>query len=208
MKFELLVDLETEPAGATVIFDDCEQLGAANLRGTGFAARDVEVRRISAKDGGVWRTVEVNVTGLAGFLLAKVAAAHGRRKAKDWYDIAFVLLHNDAGGPRAAVRLVLDTFGADLGGLTTALQDLAANFSDPRAQGPTATPGSSSSTTPGKIPRHSRQTHWLPSRRSARHCFGTSPLLDSTRSSTALITATDRSSRGAPGLATSRRTRR
>ena len=126
------------PAGATVIFDDCEHLGAANLRGAGFAARDVEVRRISAKDGGVWRNVEVNVTGLAGFLLAKVAAAHGRRKAKDWYDIAFVLLHNDAGGPQAAVQLVLDTFGADLGGLTTALQDLAANFSDPRAQGPTA----------------------------------------------------------------------
>ena len=138
VKFELLADLETEPNGATVIFDDCEHLGAANLRGTGFAARDVEVRRISAKDGGVWRNVEVNVTGLAGFLLAKVAAAHGRRKAKDWYDIAFVLLHNDAGGPRPAVRLVLDTFGADLGGLTTALQDLAANFSDPRAQGPTA----------------------------------------------------------------------
>jgi hypothetical protein len=46
--------------------------------------------------------------------------------------------NNDAGGPRAASRLVLDTFGADLGGLTTALQDLAANFSDPRAQGPTA----------------------------------------------------------------------
>src|SRR5665213_3661665 len=64
VKFELLVDLETEPAGAIVIFDDCEQLGAANLRGTGFAARDVEVRRISAKDGGVWRNVEVNVTGL------------------------------------------------------------------------------------------------------------------------------------------------
>ena len=138
VKFELLVDLETEPAGATVIFDDCEHLGAANLRGTGFAARDVEVRRLSAKDGGVWRNVEVNVTGLAGFLLAKVAAAHGRRKAKDWYDIAFVLLHNDAGGPRPAVRRVLDTFGADLVGLTTALQDLAANFSDPRAQGPTA----------------------------------------------------------------------
>ena len=138
VKFELLADLETEPNGATVIFDDCAQLGAANLRGTGFAARDVEVRRISAKDGGVWRNVEVSVTGLAGFLLAKVAAAHGRRKAKDWYDIAFVLLHNDAGGPQAAVQLVLDTFGADLGGLTTALQDLAANFSDPRAQGPTA----------------------------------------------------------------------
>lgn len=138
VKFELLADLETEPAGAAVVFDDCEQLGAANLRGTGFAARDVDVRRLSAKDGGVWRNVKVNVTGLAGFLLAKVAAAYGRRKPKDWYDIAFVLLHNDAGGPQVAARLVLDTFGAELDRLATALHDLAANFSEPRSQGPTA----------------------------------------------------------------------
>lgn len=76
MKFELLVDLESEPAGATVIFDDCEHLGAANLRGTGFAARDVEVRRISANDGGVWRNVEVNVAGLA-----RLPPCESRRRA-------------------------------------------------------------------------------------------------------------------------------
>ena len=82
--------------------------------------------------------LQLRVATLAADLLAKVHAANGRNLSKDLYDIAFVLLRNDAGGPQAAVQLVLDTFGADLGGLTTALQDLAANFSDPRAQGPTA----------------------------------------------------------------------
>jgi hypothetical protein len=53
---------------------------------------------------GVDHTVEVNVTGLAGFLLAKCAAALARRKTKDWYDIAFVLLHNDVGGRRRLLR--------------------------------------------------------------------------------------------------------
>jgi hypothetical protein len=38
--------------------------------------------------GGVDHTAEINVTGLAGFLLAKAAAARSRRKPKDWYDIA------------------------------------------------------------------------------------------------------------------------
>jgi hypothetical protein len=49
----------------------------------------------------VGRQAEINVTGLAGFLLAKMAAAHGRLKAKDWYDIAFVLLNKR---PRRPIR--------------------------------------------------------------------------------------------------------
>ena len=138
IKFELLADRSDQPAGASVDFDGCEHLGAANLRGTGFAARDIEVRQLQAKDGGVLRTVEVNVAGLAGFLLAKTAAAHGRRKPKDWYDVAYVLLHNDAGGVEAAARVVLARFGAELAILKTALVDLAANFVDEEAQGPSA----------------------------------------------------------------------
>jgi hypothetical protein len=46
VKFELLADLDTHPAGATIRFNHCDELGAANLRGTGFAARDREVRVI------------------------------------------------------------------------------------------------------------------------------------------------------------------
>ena len=139
VKFELLADLDDRPAQSTVTFDECEQLGAANLRGTGFAARDLIVHELQARVGGVDHVVEVNVAGLAGFLLAKTAAGYSRRKPKDWYDIAFVLLHNDAGGVAAAAALVCERFGTELvGSIRTALDDLHATFQDPHAQGPHA----------------------------------------------------------------------
>ncbi len=58
--------------------------------------------------------------GIAGFLLAKCAATRSRRKPKDWYDIAYVLLHNDIGGPAAATEAVLDKFEQDLRAVMTA----------------------------------------------------------------------------------------
>jgi hypothetical protein len=138
VRFELLADLDTAPAGASVRFDGCDSLGAANLRGTGFASRDLTTRQLRARVGGVEHVAETYVTGLAGFLLAKCAAAHSRRQEKDWYDIAFVLLHNDVGGPEAAAQAVLDRFGGQLGSVQTALADLAANFANIKAQGPQA----------------------------------------------------------------------
>ena len=72
---------------------------------------------------------------MAGFLLAKVAAAHSRRKEKDWYDIAFVLLHNDHGDATAAAERVLEVFGPPTGEMRTQLLDLQANFADSSAQG-------------------------------------------------------------------------
>jgi hypothetical protein len=134
-KFELLADLDDQPAGATVVFDGCHDLGAANLRGTGFAVRDIELRELRARVGGVEQVAEINVTGLGGFLMAKCAAAYSRRKPKDWYDIAYVLLHNDAGGVEAAADAVLARFGSELTSARTALDDLRDNFADPTAQG-------------------------------------------------------------------------
>ena len=101
VKFELLADLHDQRTGARISFDACENLGALNLHGTGFASRDIQVRDLGARIGGVAYNTQVNVAGLSGFLLAKAAAAYSRRTPKDWYDIAFVLLHNDAGGPAA-----------------------------------------------------------------------------------------------------------
>ncbi len=135
VKFELLADRHNQKEGATISFDKCENLGAVNLRGTGFASRDIEVRELSVQEGEDMLTAEVNVSGLAGFLLAKIAAAYSRRKAKDWYDIAFVLLHNDAGGATAAVELVRQRFLEEIATLHTALNDLKANFEDSGAQG-------------------------------------------------------------------------
>ena len=139
IKFELLADLDDQPAPATFQFTECEQLGAANLRGTGFAARDIVVHELRARIGGIDHIVEVNVAGLAGFLLAKTAAVYSRRIPKDWYDIAFVLLHNDYGGVTEAAALVTGAFVGELvGAIRTALDDLHANFADPLAQGPQA----------------------------------------------------------------------
>jgi hypothetical protein len=139
VKFELLADLDTVPAGEVLSFDGCERLGAVNLRGTRFAARDTVARTLRGKIGESLHVVEVNVTSLAGSLLAKAAAARSRRKTKDWYDVAFVLLHNDAGGPRAAAAAVRHAFPDELvGAVRTALDDLAANFERATDQGPRA----------------------------------------------------------------------
>lgn len=137
VEFELLADLDDVREHDLVRFDECERLEAINLRGTGYAAKDIEVRELESRVGEDIRRVRLNVSGLAGYLLAKAAAARSRRLAKDWYDIAFVLLHNDAGGPEAAARRVLEKFG-DGPGISssgTALRELAANFADRQAQG-------------------------------------------------------------------------
>jgi hypothetical protein len=136
VKIEFLADLPTAPAEATVSFDGSEALGAVNLRGTGFAARDWQLRALTADVSGQPTTVEVRVTTLPAYLLAKTHAAYGRRFERDWYDIAYVVLHNDAGGPDAAVERVRAVFAADLVGQTaTALTELAANFFDDNVQG-------------------------------------------------------------------------
>lgn len=138
VKFELLADVDDPPAGAQVHFDGCESLGAANLRGTGFASRDAEVHLLSARMGGIDHGAEVNVAGLAGFLLAKSAAARSRHKPKDWYDLAFVLLHNDAGNQWKPPRPSSSGFPDDFANVRTALDDLKANFAEPTNQGPLA----------------------------------------------------------------------
>lgn len=139
VKFELLADRENAPAESTLRFDGCESLSAVNLRGTGFAARDVQVHRLTSDDVDSRQSLELNVVGLAGYVLAKAAAARERRLPKDWYDLAFVLIHNDAGGPSAAAEAVAARFSDDLiGPIRTALDDLAANFADSGAQGPGA----------------------------------------------------------------------
>jgi hypothetical protein len=135
VKFELLADLDTQPAEAVIVFEGCKDLGAVNLRGIGFAARDVEVRLLTTMDQDVRRQAEVNVTGLAGFLMAKTAAARSRRKPKDWYDIAFVLLHSDYGDVQEAATYVKQAFAADVRSISSSITDLRANFDGPSAQG-------------------------------------------------------------------------
>ena len=139
VKFELLADLDTETAEAVINFVGAEELGAVNLRGTGYATKGTVEREFSAEVDGSLRVVRLDVAGLAGYLIAKAAAAHGRNKDKDWYDIAFVLLHNDTGGHEQAAYEVIETFGTSPGtSMHTWLVNLRANFADPDAPGPAA----------------------------------------------------------------------
>lgn len=137
VKFELLADQDDQPNEQVLRFTDCDALGAVNLRGTGWAAKDTAPAHLSAKIGGVMHDVTILRTDLAGFLCAKLFAARGRRKEKDWYDIAFVLQHNDRGGPREAAAHIQQTFGAALAGaeMRTALMDVRANFATGSSQG-------------------------------------------------------------------------
>jgi hypothetical protein len=136
VKIEFLADLDDVPSQTTVSFDDCRSLGAVNLRGTGFAARDYEMRTVTAELDGEQVVVDLRVATLPAYLLAKVHAAHGRNLEKDWYDVAYVLLHNDDGGPEPAARRVVERFGDMLVGSTeTALSELASNFTDSDSQG-------------------------------------------------------------------------
>ncbi len=136
VKFELLADLDSAPSEAIIRFDGCEALGAVNLRGTGFAARDVVVHEVSARLGNDIKAVKITVTGLAGFLFSKISAVRARGLPKDWYDIAFVLIHNDVGGPEDAAQRIREVFGDELeGGISTPLKELFANFEAPDSQG-------------------------------------------------------------------------
>lgn len=139
VKAEFLADLDDVPNQSTVAFDGCDHLGAVNLRGTRFATRDWQLHPLVAPGPAGDIHVELRVAGLAGYLLAKTYAAHRRRAVKDWYDLAYVLIHNDAGGPRYAAKAVIDRFADDIVGETrTALDDLAGNFVSSDAQGPQA----------------------------------------------------------------------
>ncbi len=75
VKIEFLADLPTAPAEATVTFSGSDALGAVNLRGTGFAARDWQPRALTADISGQPTTVEVRVATLPAYLLAKTHAA-------------------------------------------------------------------------------------------------------------------------------------
>jgi len=139
VKAEFLADLDDAPAQSTVRFKGCKDLGAVNLRGTGFAAQAWGLRSMTAMIDNHSVTIELRVATLPGYLLAKIHAAYARRLEKDWYDVAYVLIHNDAGGPAAAGAQVRERFSADLVGQTaTALTELSANFADSTAQGSAA----------------------------------------------------------------------
>ncbi len=59
VKVKFLADLDDVPNQQVVSFDDCESLGAVNLRGTGFASLDWELRTIKAELEGLPAAIEL-----------------------------------------------------------------------------------------------------------------------------------------------------
>jgi len=129
VKIEFLCDLDDRPEGEVVRPAGCAELAAVNLRGTGYVARDWAWQKLTttARDGGKV-TVRVRFAGLEGFLLSKCVAVRARGLEKDYYDLAYVLLNNRAGGPEAAAAQLRG------GRLSDALPALRSTFVEVRGR--------------------------------------------------------------------------
>jgi hypothetical protein len=120
VKFEMLCDLTDEPASAIVSLPGTEVVGAANLRGTGLAAKDVELRALRARIGGVDYFVELKQKARIGTTSRSCCSMGSSRRRR----------------PPTGVATV---FAGDLRGLVlTSLRELRANFESPTHQGPNA----------------------------------------------------------------------
>jgi hypothetical protein len=132
VKIEFLCDLDDQPAEAVIRPIGCSKLRAVNLRGTGYVARDCREYTIHVPEG----DPHVQIAGLAGYLLSKSAAARTRGADKDYYDLAYVLLYNSAGGPAQAANIVNASPLADaLPGLSSTFVELRDRYRNDRAHG-------------------------------------------------------------------------
>jgi hypothetical protein len=138
VKIEFLCDLDDRPANQAIPLPGCRHVTAANLRGTGFVARDYVTERLRGElPSGETVTVEVNFAGLCGYLMAKLVAARERGKDKDYYDLTYVLLNNRAGGARVAGELLIGgQFGDDVRARLSLFREMAARFAGPVDAGP------------------------------------------------------------------------
>ena len=115
----------------------CRVLTAANLRGTGFVARDWVEEELSGAIDGEEATVLVRYAGLEGYLMAKAHAVRHRGLDRDCYDLVFVLIYNRAGGPTAVAEgLRSGQFAADVRNARPVWREIEARFADTSAFGP------------------------------------------------------------------------
>jgi hypothetical protein len=137
-KMEFLCDSDTHREHEAVPIEGCKELKAQNLRGTGYVADDWawETLEASLPDGQLAR-VEVRFAKLGGYLLSKLVTSRERGAAKDFYDLAYVLLHNRAGGPREAAEVLLSGHLRDsLPALRSTFIEVRERYRIPNALGP------------------------------------------------------------------------
>lgn len=77
-------------------------------------------------------SVRVRFAGLQGYLLSKCVAVRTRAATKDYYDLAYVLLHNRAGGPEgAADRLLSGQLADAVGSLRSTFLEVRERYRRP-----------------------------------------------------------------------------
>jgi hypothetical protein len=103
VKVELICDVYDRPE-QEIALPGCARASAQNLRGPAAALTSPVVRAVASDGRGLSGPVGIRFASLGGYVLSKAAAAFGRALDKDFYDLAFVLLHNREGGPAAAAR--------------------------------------------------------------------------------------------------------
>lgn len=137
VKIEFLCDREDVAADQTVLLPGCRVLTAANLRGTGFVARDsIEEELVGVVDG-ERVTATARYAGLEGYLMAKAHAVRHRGLDRDCYDFVFVLIYNRAGGPASAADLLRSgLFEVDVRNARAVWREVEARFGDVLAFGP------------------------------------------------------------------------
>jgi hypothetical protein len=130
VKLEFLCDLPDHREHEAIRPRGCTKLAAANLRGTGYVSRAFTRERLTGElADGTRVTVSVRFADLDGYLLSKCVAVRTRAATKDYYDLAYVLLHNRAGGPEQAARSLLDgELTDDLPALHTTFLEIAERY--------------------------------------------------------------------------------
>jgi hypothetical protein len=138
VKLEFLCDLPDHREGEMIRPRGCTNLAAANLRGTGYVARDFVWEELSGTMAdGTGVSVRARFAGLEGYLLSKCVAVRTRAATKDYYDLVYVLLHNRAGGPEQAAQRLLDGGLADaLGALRTTFLEVKERYATTSDSGP------------------------------------------------------------------------
>jgi len=137
VKMEFLCDREDAAADQAVALPGCRVLTAANLRGTGFVARDWVEEELAGSIDGEQFAATARYAGLEGYLMAKAHAVRHRGLDRDCYDLVFVLIYNRAGGPtQVAERLRSGRFAADVVNARAMWREIEARFAVASSFGP------------------------------------------------------------------------
>lgn len=123
--------------GPTIKHNMGTRLSAIALEAGTAISADIQVvaREVDLPDGGGRLIQEFRVSGLVGFLVAKIGAVTERDKPKDAYDIVW-LLESWPGGPEAAAETARTSPAYLRTDARSALDRLAAEFADSGRIGP------------------------------------------------------------------------